>query len=528
MLFRRDSAVFNAGLLQRYQELQLPLNVPSSWVDAGVKFSRSDFWPSQFLLQQSADWNPGWSSMAIDFRAFAPGDSSVAFNPLRAGFLQLQSATLVDAFGRFVDLPNATRPAIAESLQSDTPPPIPGSSAYLAPRILQPSRLLAQWISAQSPGGLGQFTEWNPHPAASPICGWLLPNHLDGSLMVYNRDGSPLGSLRQVKQQLRWFTVPGEAYNPGTDNRALMLADLTLKQADPELQFFLATFVYPSDSNGVAGDFQLLLEVIDRAQQFIITKAMQEDQSLAVLIGQPLVLARCSIRLQLKGLPYVSLDSKTYMPWNAAGPQFQSDASGYVPYDFRNFNDAGITGLRIPIRVGAVDYHKNGENTQYFDDGLVGFFLNEDYRTFFTPVDFAGNDRIRSTSGNVKNVAEVTPGGAALTVTLLLDPRASVHLTSGVVPLEKLRIPPDQYATALQRLLVTFLTSPVLRSSDELRLPVPQTAGYDWSWWQVGQSEPQSVSNAQASISANFSGSPLLLVDGWLRLRKAAARTGQS
>ena len=33
----------------------------------------------------------------------------------------------------------------------------------------------------------------NAHPAATPICGWLLPNNLDNSLMVYANTGQALG-----------------------------------------------------------------------------------------------------------------------------------------------------------------------------------------------------------------------------------------------------------------------------------------------------------------------------------------------
>lgn len=513
---------FNATLLQRAQELQLPVNIPESWVNPELRnLPPSNFWPSQFLLDQSAQWPANWSSLAIDFRSFAAGEQALPFNPLRAGFLQLQSATLVDAFGRFVKLSNAASPVVAESLQSEIAPPDPDHPVYLAPRIVEPSRLLARWISASSPDGLGEFVEWNPHPAASPICGWLVPNHLDGALAVYNGDGTPLGSLRQVNRQMRWFTTPGEAYPAGIDNRALMLSDLTAKQADPELRAFLETFVYPDESSAAAGVYGRFLDVLDRAQQFILTKSMQEDQSLALLIGQPLVLARCSLQLQLHGLPNVSLDSKTYMPWNKASAQFQMDGQGYMPYNFANFYDAGLTGVRVPVRIGAVEYRKNGMSTPYFDDGVAGFFLNSDYHTLFTPVDIPSNDRIRSTGADAHNGAAVMPGGAALTITLLLDPRASTHLTSGILPMEILRIPPDQYTAALNRMLVTFLTAPVLRQSDDFRLPVPRIAGYDWNWWQVGLSGSEPVQNPQAGLSAVFPNSPLLLADGWLQLKRS-------
>jgi len=510
---------FNAGLLQRLQELQLPLNIPSSWVDPSAhNLPREDFWPSQFLLDLSADWPAGWSGKAPNFRAFATGDRALTFSPLRAGFLQLRRATLVDAFGRFVDLPGAIRPAVAESMQSEMTPNL-DSPTYLPPRLVQPSRLLARWISAGSPDGVGDFTEWNPHPAASPICGWVLPNHLDASLVIYNSDGVGLGSLRQVEQRLRWFSVPGEPYPAGVDNRAWMLEDLTAKQADPELRSFLETFAFPEEPGTRVQDFQRFLKALDLAQQSIITKSMQEDQSLAVLIGQPLALARCSVSLQLQGPPYVSLDSRTYPPWNSAGPQFQLNGQGYIPYQLGNFNDGGVTHLRVPILPGAVEYRKNGESTPYFDDGLAGYFVNGNYGTFYTPVDLPGDGRVRSAFGLGGSFAVVTPAEGGLTLTLLLDPRASVHITSGILPLERLRIPADQYARAVQGMLINFLIAPALKGSGDFHLPVPSIPAYNWDWWQVGQVGYRGVSSSQAGLSAVFPNSPIELVDGWLRLK---------
>ena len=371
---------FNAGLRQRAQDLQLPLNVPPLWVSQSGSLPPSAFWATQFLLNQSAGWPDSWSSEAIDFNAFAAGNAAIYFNPLRAGYLQVETVTLVDVFGRFVDVPSPNPQAIAETLQSQPSSPLADHPVYLPPRLVQASRLVGQWISAASPDGLREFTQWNPHPAASPICGWLLPNHLDGSLMLYNADGARLGSLGPAGQLLRWFTVPGEPYTAGIDNRTLMLDDLATRQANAVMQSVLQAFAYADETSTTAANFQKFLGVIDQAQQFIVTKSMQEDQALAVLIGQPLVLARVSVRLQLQGLADVSLDASTYPPWNLPGTQFQMNTSGYIPYDFGNFNTGGITALQVPLRVGAVDYQKNGQVTPYFDDGLVGFFVNDDYR----------------------------------------------------------------------------------------------------------------------------------------------------
>ena len=511
---------FNAGLRQRVQELQLPVNVPAAFIDPANGLPLSAFWATQTLLGQSGRWPAPWSSEAIDVDAFARGDAAVYFSPLRAGFLRMQAITLVDVFGRFVTLPSPNPGAVAQTLQSAVTPPLADHPVYLPPRLVQPSRLVGRWISAASPDGLAEFTEWNPHPAASPICGWLLPNHLDGSLACYGADGVPVGSLARTQQRVRWFTVPGEGYPSGIDNRTLMLDDLARTHANPALRSFLTAFAYDSETADTAATFQKLLGVIDQAQQFIITKAIQEDRTLAVLIGQPLVLARVSVRLQLRGLPDVSLDTRSYSPWNAPGPQFQMDGSGFVPYHFGNFDAAGITSVVFPLRVGAVESRKHGVVTPYFDDGLVGFFVNDDYATFYTPVAVGDGFRIVSTAPPDSRAASVTPDGAAVTLTLLLDPRAPVHLTTGVLPVTTLQIPSDQYAAALARLRVTFFAAPVLENADGFTLPVPAETGYEWRWWHVGQAGDRPVKVAQNNTDAVFPSSPQRIVDGWLNLEK--------
>ena len=513
---------FNARLRQRAQELQLPLNVPALWVDPGGNgVPRAAFWATQFLFNQSADWPASWAGDAIDFNAFARGDTAVSFSPLRAGFLKLQNVTVVDVFGRFAALPDPNPAAVAETLRSAAPGPLADHPVYLPPRLVQPSRVAAEWISATSPDGIGRFTEWNPHPAASPICGWLLPNHLDGSLALYNADGVPLGSLAPFGQELRWFTVPGEPYASGIDNRTLMLDDLSSRHANPAMQSFLEAFAYDAGAADNAANIQALLGVMDRAQQFIITKSMHESRALAVLIGQPLVLARISVRLQLRGQPDVSLDARSFPLWNMPGPQFEMDGSGFVPYNFGNFNAGGIEDLDVPLRVGAVEYQKNGRVTPYFDDGLVGFFVNDDYSTFYTPVAASDAYRIKSTAAPGSPAARVTPNGDAVTLTLLLDPRAPVHLTTGLLPVTTARIPPDQYAAAIARMQVTFLSAPLLQRAEELALPVPPETGYEWAWWQVGQDGDRAVREAQRNTDAVFSASPQTIVDGWLKLKKS-------
>ena len=90
--------------------------------------------------------------------------------------------------------------------------------AYLPPRVLAPARVDARWLSAAFdttvPGYTDDFTESNDHPATSPVCGWIVPNHLDLLLAFYDADGSPIGSFGLEHGDSGYRTRAGNTANP--------------------------------------------------------------------------------------------------------------------------------------------------------------------------------------------------------------------------------------------------------------------------------------------------------------------------
>src|SRR5690606_32712976 len=55
----------------------------------------------------------------------------------------------------------------------------------------------------------------NSSALTSPIGGWLLPNHLDDSLIVFDPLGNNLGAVLMIEKDtgtgLRWDSVPGSS-----------------------------------------------------------------------------------------------------------------------------------------------------------------------------------------------------------------------------------------------------------------------------------------------------------------------------
>ena len=77
---------------------------------------------------------------------------------------------------------------------------------YLPPRFSPPARLNFRWLATLSGQNGVEEVEMNSAPATTPICGWLLPNHFDNSLMVYDNTGQALGSINTLAE---WMPAPG-------------------------------------------------------------------------------------------------------------------------------------------------------------------------------------------------------------------------------------------------------------------------------------------------------------------------------
>lgn len=520
MVLSQGLSGFNESMVQRAQELQIPITIPESWTSiSGGGIDMSSLWPSTFLHAQSENWSMNWNAEGINFDAFSNAQDKVFFSPMRAGFMQLKSIVIVDIFGRFIPIEIPEKIITAESMKAKQPAP-KDHEIYLAPRLMQPSRLNFDWLSAASSTGIGSFTELNHHPAASPICGWIFPNQLDGTLVLYDAEGIPLGSLGKRGSLLHWFPVPGETTVPGENNRDQMLAYFKLKKPNVVFTDFIAQFLYLDDTAASLARLVKVLSVISKAQQFIITPEMQENADLALLVGRPLVITQTLISVEQKGDPYIGLDLNTYPVWNQPGSKFNLSSAAFIPYDLDNLNQGDISKMTIPVKIGTTEIDVAGTSMPYFDDGLAGYFIADDYSSMYTPVDTTDDHGVISTAGKTDAPVTLTPNGASIKLTMIMDPRAAVHATTGIVPVGALSIPPDQFAQTAGKLDVSFLAAPILTASSPPQIPIPAEAGFQWYWQQIGMNDQGPLKTDQQSTSATFPGTPQQLIDGWLKLKK--------
>ena len=81
----------------------------------------------------------------------------------------------------------------------------------LPPRFSSPTRAWFRFMSAEDPTQEADYQ-------TSPICAYVLPNHLEGSLEFFNADGGGAGSLApDPGGQVTWSNAPGMATGAGQD-----------------------------------------------------------------------------------------------------------------------------------------------------------------------------------------------------------------------------------------------------------------------------------------------------------------------
>lgn len=412
---------FNDALLMHKKTLELPIDDPLAF-DEYHGFTADDV--HQAMGEQIKN---------------APDPMNV-FNPIRSGCLKILKMRLVDTFGQIKDL---------KTNQIDTTYKMTSPrSSYLVrmpPRLVQPARLNFRWLDAQQ-----SLEDMASHQDSSPICGWLMTNRLDRSLMVYNGQGQALGYFK------------GRFWKEAIDSdQAQSIAEIKNPHLKRVVEFI---------EKGLRDDDDFLSHfngTLDDALDHIQAEKSTAPQGPAGLIGRPIAVVRASLDLELRGLPAINQD------WN----MFRQDIGKQQRSADR------FTRVQFPVRLG-----EHGQ----LNDGLVGYWLeksNDDGSThskFYSPQsDFIDSQSIESRHGyledgpiNFYQSIEDPPQQ----VTLLMDIQGSVHATVGVLPNKAITIPKEHYTEALQNIEVSFLHAPLLTQQGKINLPLRPTSDYEWSW----------------------------------------------
>lgn len=415
---------------------------------------------------------PAAAQGQVDTAPLLPAGPSLPFHGALHGGFHFTDLRLYDAFGRTLDIMESgpSSGVLDETnfpLQLDphlTPDqvidPAIASVIQLPPRLLQHARLDIRLLDAHDDQKV-----YGHDADATPISGWILPNHLDRSILLFAPDGTALGDYR--------ITAQTDGTRTGTwappPHTALTLHDV--QTAAPRLHAMIT-----SQSLAAEAAFHAFLDVIDATLWTTDPLGNRADTHLSILVGRPLALLRTRLRFQLDG------DPATDPGW----------ATTFTP------TPPDTLTQQFAIRLGDQATHQ---------DGVIGYFTGTDYAAFnstatppTTPaqsyVQVIGPVGTASPQGNYLRLAPQP--GTYLDVTVLADPRAALHATTGILPVTRYDIPQQPVEAALAAMEITFRTGPLLTSlqpspaqgtttpthPQAITHPTPAEQNGVWSWWE--------------------------------------------
>jgi hypothetical protein len=293
------------------------------------------------------------------------------------------------------------------------------------------------------------------------VAGFLLPDHIDESLEVFDVNGAPIGELAHEPfgGGVVWEIAPGRA-GPADAGPLFGLSGGALHAG------YFAAGVVAADARARAGQtavpevesaLSALLRAIDTTLWTVDTFRALGSEHIAGLVGRPIAVVRARLILSVE--PDLGLDA-------AAATSALADRA-------------------FTVRIG--------ELTRA-DDGLLAYFADDDYEHIrlvdkiiaALALDSAPQQGQLATYGTNPALPASKPivhpyviaadeltirPNQVVTLTLLMLPAGNVHLTSGIVPRKALQLARDWVAPGLSVLAPSARIGPVLVDPTLIRLP---------------------------------------------------------
>ncbi|HEY0037890.1 MAG TPA: hypothetical protein VGB66_14435 [Longimicrobium sp.] len=437
---------------------------------------------------------------------FLPNGPALPFHGSRGGAFYFTDFYLYDRFGRTLFVIQSGQssglfdfknfPVQIDAALAPDEPVVPNvaSVLQLPPRLLQHARLDVRLLDAQDDAKV-----YGTAAGVMPISGWVLPNHLDGSILVFAPDGTAMGEFRLYAQ------ADGSKLGQWTPPPHSTLTLDGVGAAAPHLRSLL-----DSPQLKQPAGFQAFLASIDETLWTTDPLGDRADANLSVLVGRPLALLRTRLQLQVEG------DAITDTGWAAT---FADTAPDFL-------------GFQFDIRLG-------DQLTR--EDGVIGYFTGTDYDVF--------NSTVAPPATPAQTyVTEIGPVGAPAAgnylqlsfapdtyqyVTVLADPRAAVHAYTGILPVKQLDIPQQYVDAALSAMEISFQLGPVLTVmgptpgtggaappfAQSIVFPAPAEQNGSWSWWEKDAATGEWTGSGlvAATPDARDPEAPSTLRDGYLQ-----------
>jgi hypothetical protein len=205
--------------------------------------------------------------------------------------------------------------------------------------------------------------------------------------------------------------------------------------------------------SGDAGRLQTFTANLNKALDQIDPESFAQHRARALLVGRPLALVRARADLELRGIP--------------ASDQSWIDLRARLAHPNRGPNNRDFQTVQFPIRIG--DHER-------FNDGVATYWLEHGSEL---------GDPIFAFDPNAdKNILWHSIQDPGMFLSLLIDPRAPVTASCGVLPSKSITVPADQFGAALRNMEINFLISPILTEPDKTLLPLPTDPDLTWTWLQ--------------------------------------------
>jgi hypothetical protein len=264
-----------------------------------------------------------------------------------------------------------------------------------------------------------------------------------------------------------------------------------------------------------------LLRTIDSTLWSVDPYGHIGDEHLSLLLGHPVVVMRARLRLEIK---------EPVMP------------------------DLVNTKM-FPVRLGALSH---------WQDGLFGYFVNDDYQALYcadAAAAFArmvgpgqgflqqindvphfysqfsedlgvgvveGKSRVKHPYITRSDLLWITPN-QDYKLTLLVEPLTTVHATTGLLPRKQIGMRREWVTDALANIAPTFRFGPLLVDPKRIRMPIAREIKGTWSWdhrSHITSWVEDPVTNATGD--ALLPPDPARGTEGWLKLGPAQSNSGAS
>jgi len=333
--------------------------------------------------------------------------------------------------------------------------------AWQANRLMQPYSLDAP---------LAGIDQSDLAKQVNPVAGFLLPDHMDESLEVFATDGRPLGELLHdaFSDAVAWEIAPGR-----TD-----VAPAAGPTEDPDISHhrvgWIAAGLVAADASARNGTpnrpetesaLSAMLRAIDTTLWTVDPFGSLGSEHIAGLVGRPIAVVAARLSLDV----YSDVTERAY-----ADPALQAGRA--AAYD-------ALAALPFEVRLGEITRA---------DDGLLGYFVDDDYTRFHLVDKVIAQEALPS--GRQKGVLDpdspnptapvaidhpyvddsgvlqIRPG-QTVRLTLLMHPGGKVHLTSGILPRTNKALARDWVQPGLAVLAPSLRCGPLLIDADKVRLP---------------------------------------------------------